>query len=66
MPEHNGAVDPAAAKKLGGSRALPLRADWEKVKDDIMLTACIAKFEQHSDCRETLLGTGDATLVEVT
>jgi ribA/ribD-fused uncharacterized protein len=36
---------PKDAKALGMTRALPLRPDWETVKDGIMLEACAANSE---------------------
>src|SRR5262249_32855209 len=35
------------AADMGRSRKLPLRKDWESVKDQIMLDAVRAKFTQH-------------------
>jgi ribA/ribD-fused uncharacterized protein len=53
------------AAKLG--RGLSgLRADWESVKDDVMLAALRAKFSQHEKLRRNLLATGDRQLVEHT
>ena len=57
---------PAIAADMGRSRKLPLRRDWESVKDREMLEAVRAKFTQHDDLRDILLGTGDAKLVEHT
>jgi hypothetical protein len=57
---------PAVAKQLGRSRTVPLRPDWEAVKEQVMLDALRAKFAQHDDLRAILLGTGDALLVEHT
>ncbi|HEY8506448.1 MAG TPA: NADAR family protein [Gemmataceae bacterium] len=54
------------AANLGRSRRLPLRRDWEKVKDRVMYEAVRAKFTQHAELREVLLGTRDAKLVEHT
>jgi ribA/ribD-fused uncharacterized protein len=54
------------AAKLGRDRSVPLRADWEMAKDDIMRAAVRAKFTQHQRLRSLLLSTGDATLVEHT
>src|SRR3954470_21637957 len=51
---------PRAAADLGRSRKLPLRRDWEAVKDEVMREAVLAKFSQHADLRAVLLGTGDA------
>ena len=56
---------PGDAARLG--RRLPgLRADWEAVKDDVMLRALRAKFTQHARLRRLLLSTGDAELIEHT
>ena len=52
------------AARMGRSRKRPLRKDWESAKDSIMHEAVLAKFTQHSDLREILLGTGEATIVE--
>ncbi len=60
------AKTPREAANLGRSRKLPLRRDWESVKDQVMLEAVRAKFTQHDDLREILLGTGEALLVEHT
>jgi ribA/ribD-fused uncharacterized protein len=54
------------AAELGRERHRPLRADWEAIKDDAMRTAVRAKFTQHADVREILLGTGDEHLIEHT
>ncbi len=54
------------AANLGRSRKLPLRRDWESVKDQVMLEAVRTKFTQHEDLKAILLGTGDALLVEHT
>ena len=51
---------------MGRDRKRPLRRDWESVKEQIMLEAVRAKFTQHDDLKQTLLGTGNATLVEHT
>jgi ribA/ribD-fused uncharacterized protein len=68
--EHEEAVrrckTPREAADLGRSRKLPLRRDWESVKDQVMLEAVRAKFTQHEDLKAILLGTGDAVLVEHT
>lgn len=57
---------PMTAARMGRDRNRPLRSDWEDVKDDIMRVALFAKFTQHPDLRELLLGTGDAMIVEHT
>jgi N-glycosidase YbiA len=60
------AKSPMVAARTGRSRKRPLREDWESVKDEIMHEAVLAKFTQHADLREILLGTGDAEIVEHT
>jgi ribA/ribD-fused uncharacterized protein len=57
---------PSVAASMGRSRKLPLRRDWESVKDQIMLEAVRAKFTQHEELKAILLGTGTAKLVEHT
>jgi ribA/ribD-fused uncharacterized protein len=57
---------PMIAARMGRSRKRPLRKDWESVKDLIMSEAVFAKFTQHADLREILLGTGDSKIVEHT
>ncbi len=60
------ATKPMLAAQMGRDRKRPLRRDWESVKDAVMLDAVRAKFTQHADLRDLLLGTGDALLVEHT
>ena len=59
---------PEAAAKLGrtAQRTAPhtVRADWERIKVDVMRTALRAKFTQHAAARTLLLSTGRARLVE--
>lgn len=55
---------PGMAKALG--RALPLRADWEQIKFDVMALTVRAKFASGREEAERLLATGDAYLQEGT
>lgn len=68
--EHEEAVraaeSPKRAAEIGRRRSLPLRADWEAVKEDVMREALYAKFTQHPDLGRFLLETGDSILVEHT
>ena len=68
--EHEGEVRKCKtareAANIGRSRKLPLRRDWESVKDQVMLEVVRAKFTQRDDLKQILLGTGDAKLVEHT
>lgn len=60
------AKSPMIAARMGRSRKRPLRPDWEKVKDEIMMQALRAKFGQHPKLRNLLLETGDRPIVEHT
>lgn len=60
------AAKPMLAAQMGRERKRPLRRDWESVKDQVMLEAVRAKFTQHEEIKEILLGTGNAKLVEHT
>jgi len=57
---------PMLAARLGRDRKHPLRRDWESVKIGVMRTAVRAKFSQHDELRDLLLGTGEARLIEHT
>lgn len=58
------APTPREAAKLGRRRSLPLRSDWEQIKDEVMLAGVLRKFETHVDIRVVLLATGEELLVE--
>jgi hypothetical protein len=60
------AKSPKEAAQMGRDRTLPLRADWEVVKEEVMREVVLAKFIQHSELGKILLETGDARLVEHT
>ena len=55
-------LKPGQAKRYG--KKVPLREDWEQVKDNIMYEVCLAKFKQHKDLAEKLIATGDEELAE--
>ena len=52
------------AAELGRSRKVPIREDWEKVKDEIMFSAVLKKFKTHPKLAELLLSTEDQDIVE--
>lgn len=60
------APTPFVAEQLGRERQRSFRADWDAVRDDVMLRALLAKFIQHVDLQEILLSTRGAGLVEHT
>lgn len=55
---------PHEAAKMGRRRSLPLRPDWEAIKDQVMLAGVLRKFETHADIRAVLLATEEEPLVE--
>lgn len=55
---------PGACAKMGRDRSLPMRDDWDKIKDDVMRHAVLTKFLQHTDLRDALLATGDEHIIE--
>src|SRR5262245_11021263 len=60
------APTPGAAKQIAWSSPEAWRADWDDVRDVVMLDALRAKFGQHKEMRARLLATGDTPLVEHT
>lgn len=66
-PEHRERIrrasSPRDARALGQSRATPIRADWEAVREDVMYRALRLKF-QRPELLALLLGTVGRPLVE--
>lgn len=58
--------NPMKAAKMGRNRNLPLREDWEEVKDDVMRKAVYAKFSQNIELKNKLLDTDSEYIVENT
>lgn len=58
------AKSPTIAARMGRSRKVPIRTDWEAVKEDVMRRAVLAKFRTHAEIRDILLATGDEDIVE--
>lgn len=58
------AATPKVAARIGRDVALPLRPDWHDRRLDVMREALYAKFTQHPELREVLLGTEDREIVE--
>lgn len=58
--------NPMKAAELGRNCSLPLRKDWEEVKDTIMKNAVLEKFKQNGAICEVLLATGKKKIVERT
>lgn len=53
---------PGLAKRTG--KKVPMRPDWNHIKDSVMRRVLRAKFDAHVDLKEKLLHTGDSRLVE--
>lgn len=58
------APTPGRAKRMG--RKVPLRPDWEDIKEQIMYECVLAKFSQSISLMLALLATGNEELVEGT
>lgn len=55
-------LEPHKAKYYG--RRLPLREDWEEVKDEVMYKVVYDKFNRNSLLKQKLIETGNIKLVE--
>lgn len=55
---------PAKAKQLGQSREHPIRDDWDRVKETVMLEGLRAKFKQNRGLLDQLKATGSRPIVE--
>src|SRR6516225_3274565 len=58
------ARSPKDVKALGRSRRVPLRPDWEEVKDEVMRRALRDKFLAHTELATLLLETRERALIE--
>lgn len=57
---------PMKSAELGRSRKVKIKRNWDKIRDNIMYDAVLAKFTQHNELKELLLKTEDAFLIEHT
>ena len=57
---------PIAAAAMGRDRNLPLRKDWEQVKENVMKEVLLAKIDQYPKIKELLLSTDDNEIIEHT
>lgn len=55
---------PHDAAIFARDRSLPLRKDWEEVKEEIMENALIVKFATYSNLEKLLLNTGTREIIE--
>jgi ribA/ribD-fused uncharacterized protein len=59
-------ISPWVAAQIGRDPSLPLRKDWEEVKEKVMKEALLYKVSQHPDIRSTLLSTENNEIIEHT
>lgn len=57
-------ANPKTAANLGRSSKVPIRPDWEQIKDDVMRKAVSKKFQTHPELKKLLLDTNNQELVE--
>jgi len=55
---------PMRTTMMSRNRKLPMKQNWEHMKENVMTKVLLAKFTQNEDAKQTLLSTGDAVLVE--
>ncbi len=55
---------PKIAADLGKTRAIPIREDWERMKNKIMTLAVSLKFNLNDTARNVLINTEDELLIE--
>jgi len=58
------ATTPREAANLGRDRSLPIRADWENIKDDVMRKCVLEKFTTYPDLGALLIATSDQEIIE--
>ena len=58
------ASTPLKAKKMGKTRKVPIKANWDDIREDVMRKALYHKFSAHKDIRLKLIATGNEELVE--
>jgi N-glycosidase YbiA len=58
------APGPAAAKSMGRGKQVPIRSDWDAVREAVMRQALVAKFAAHPELAAELVATGDEALIE--
>jgi len=59
-------ISPMKVALFGRDRSLPLRPDWDEVKDDVMRKVVFQKVIQNQEMFDTLLSTNDAEIIEHT
>jgi ribA/ribD-fused uncharacterized protein len=60
------APTPYLAAQIGRDPTLPMREDWDEIKDGVMLVALRAKYSQHQILADLLLSTKNSHIYEHT
>jgi ribA/ribD-fused uncharacterized protein len=60
------AKTPAECFKLGQTRQVPIRENWNEVKEEVMYQGLKLKFGQNADLKQKLLDTGNREIIEHT
>lgn len=60
------AATPKEASNIGRDRNLPLRENWDEIKNSIMFEAVYYKFKQNENIKNKLIETGKSQIVEAT
>jgi len=60
------ASSPMKSAELGRSRKVKIKRNWDKIRDNVMYDAVLAKFTQYDELKSLLLKTKDAYLIEHT
>lgn len=58
------APSPREAKRLGSTREVRIRPDWDLVSFGVMTLVVLRKFSQHDDLRAALTASAPAVIVE--
>ena len=60
------APSPMKAAEIGRDRRIKITKSWDGKRDNVMLDAVRAKFEQYEELKELLISTGEARIIEHT
>lgn len=60
------AATPEEAAKRGRDERFPKRADWETIRDEVMVKAVMDKFTRYPELKVLLLSTGESRIFEHT
>lgn len=58
--------NPMQAARMGRNHDLPLRTDWEQIKDSVMRKAVLEKIAQNEEIKDILVSTGEEMIIENT